>query len=383
VKIAVLTTDNRQNERDYSAPEPRFGSAVAALLQGLAHLPEHQVHIVSCVQQPVRSPEKIDSNIWYHSLHVPRLGWLRTGYQGCIRAVRAKLRDLQPDIAHGQGTERDCAISAVFSEFPNVVTVHGNMRLIAEVNRSAPFSFNWFAARLESFTLPRTDGVICLSQYTRQNVESLARKCWVVPNSVHESFFFVPHKPAQPPQILCVGHITMRKNQVQLIRALDPLAIKHQFHLHFFGISDSEPAYVGEFLQLVKQRDWCHFHGCADRAELQAALSTASLLILPSLEDNCPMTVLEAMAANVPVIGPRVGGVVDLIQDGVSGLLCDPTNLESIRGAVEVMLRETQRANAMADAAKKRALDKFHPRAVAEAHIRIYHEVVEARRNSG
>src|SRR5882762_8938298 len=108
MKIALLTTDNRQHYKDFSAPKPYFGTAPEALLQGFASLPEAEVHVVSCVQQPVASPANLAPNIFYHSLVVPRLGWLRTGYQGCIRAVRKKLGQIQPNIVHGQGTERDC-----------------------------------------------------------------------------------------------------------------------------------------------------------------------------------------------------------------------------------------------------------------------------------
>ena len=74
-------------------------------------LPDVEVHVVSCTQQPMKSPIKLAENIFFHSLLVPKIGWLRTGYQGCIRAVRKKLRAIQPDIVHGQGTERDCACS--------------------------------------------------------------------------------------------------------------------------------------------------------------------------------------------------------------------------------------------------------------------------------
>ena len=52
------------------------------------------------------SPEKIAPNIFYHSLLVPKIGWLRTGYQGCIRAVRKKLQEIQPDIVHSQGDRK-------------------------------------------------------------------------------------------------------------------------------------------------------------------------------------------------------------------------------------------------------------------------------------
>src|ERR1700730_18110028 len=204
MKVAILTTDNRGVFASYEDAYPSFGTAPTALLQGFEKFPELAIHVVSCSQRKLNAPEKIGPNIWFHSLHVPTIGWLRTGYQGCIRAVRKCLKEIQPDIVHGQGTERDCAISAVFSGFPNVVTIHGNMRLIAAVNRSRPFSYDWFAARLESFTLPKSNGVVSITDYTRKAVATLARKTWVVPNAVDVSFFDTYRKPSPTPLILCV-----------------------------------------------------------------------------------------------------------------------------------------------------------------------------------
>ena len=125
-------------------------------------MPEVEVHVVSCLQQPVHSPEKLADNIFFHCLHVPKIGWLRTGYQGCIRAVRNKLKEIRPDIVHGQGTERDCAISAVFSGFPNVITIHGNMAELARlIPGAAVFITNGWRRGWKHFTLPRAGGV-CL-----------------------------------------------------------------------------------------------------------------------------------------------------------------------------------------------------------------------------
>jgi hypothetical protein len=190
VRIALLTTDSREHFKDYSNTNPCFGTAPTALLQGLAQFSEAEVHVISCVQQPVNAPEKIAPNIFFHSLRVPKLGWMRTGFQGCIRATRKKLKEIQPDIVHGQGTERDCALSAVFSGLPNVLTIHGNMRAVARIMQAKPFSYHWLAARLETFVLPRTDGVVCITNYTRRAVEPLAHRTWLLPNAVDQSFFF-------------------------------------------------------------------------------------------------------------------------------------------------------------------------------------------------
>src|SRR6185312_6563280 len=170
----------------------QFGTAPEALLQGFAQLPEVEVHVVSCTQRLMQSPEKIAPNIFFHSLHVPKLGWLRTFYQGCIRATRRKLREIRPDIVHGQGTERDCAISAALSGFSNVVTIHGNMAELARLFGARIGSYEWLASRLENFALRRTAGVFCNSAYTESLVRPRARKVWRVPNALRQPFFDAP-----------------------------------------------------------------------------------------------------------------------------------------------------------------------------------------------
>ena len=141
MRLALLSTDDRENRRCYGVPNPIVPTPQAALLQGLEKQPDCEVHFISCVQEQVNAPKKLGANIYYHALRVPKIGWMRTGYQGCIRAVRRKLHEISPDIVHGQGTERDCAMSAVFSGYPNVITIHGNMRLLAQLHRARPPSF--------------------------------------------------------------------------------------------------------------------------------------------------------------------------------------------------------------------------------------------------
>jgi glycosyltransferase involved in cell wall biosynthesis len=377
MRIAILTTDTREEIAGCTDPQPHLGLAPEALLQGFALVPEAEVHVVSCLKEPIRSVEKIEPNIFYHGVAVPRLGWLRTGYQGCIRAVRKKLKAIQPDIIHGQGTERDCAISAVFSGFPNVVTVHGNMRMIAAVNRARPFSYLWLAAKLEGFTLPRTDGVVCISHYTQTAVAKLARKTWILPNAVDANFFDVQAVPTLDalPIGLCVGTICARKNQNDFVRALDPLAREKKFKIIFAGGLD-QGSYGAEFQQLIAERPWCEHIGYLNREQLRAQLKSATFLALPTREDNCPMVVLEAMAAGVPVLASAVGGVPDLVAHEVNGLLCNPDQPETFRAAVKRFLDDPEFARQLATMAKTEALRRFHPQVIAQKHLQIYREVL-------
>ncbi len=381
MRVAVLVRDNREHYKDYAATVPYFGTAPEALLQGLAQLPDHEIHVVSCARAHMTSVEKLAPNIFFHSLYVPRLGWFRTAHQGCIRAVRKKLRAIQPDIVHGQGTEHDCAISAVYSAFPNVLTIHGNMQLIARVNGAKPFSFEWLAARLEQFTIPRSDGVVCITHYTQAALAKSAKRTWVVPNAVDASFFELQAQPppGKPARILCVGYICTRKNQNELIRALDPLAARLNLELLFLGSACAGQPYDDEFLQLVRARSWCRHLGLTSRDKLKTHLSESSLLVLPSLEDNCPMVVLEAMAAGVPVVAARVGGVPELIEENTTGILCDPLDRLSLRAAVERLLADAHLCRQLAQKAKATARERYHPRVIAARHLEIYGEVLSTR----
>src|SRR5438105_10014415 len=124
------------------------------------------------------------------------------------------------------------------------------MRLIAEINKPRPFSFNWLAARLETLTIRRSQGVVCITRYTQEAVTPFARRTWVLPNAVDASFFEIGALPPAEanPRVLCVGLVCLRKNQNAFIRALDPLAAKQKFEALFLGKTLPGQAYDDEFL---------------------------------------------------------------------------------------------------------------------------------------
>src|SRR5260370_8094086 len=144
----------------------------------------------------------------------------------------------------------------VFSGYPNLLTIHGNMRLIARVTRAKPFSFPWLAARLESLTIPRSFGVVCITNHTRQAVTVLARRTWVVPNAVDSAFFDVSAvlENKGVPSILSVGLVCPLKNQNAFIQALDPLPKRHKFELVFLGNTSPARAYDDSSLPPLPNR---------------------------------------------------------------------------------------------------------------------------------
>ena len=90
------------------------------------------------------------------------------------------------------------------------------------------------------------------------------------------------------------------------------------------------------------------------------------------------MVVLEAAAAGVPVVAAKVGGVPELIEDGVTGLFCDPLSADSMRTQVQRLLNHVELGNEMALRARVEAERRFHPRAIATRHHAIYQEALKA-----
>jgi glycosyltransferase involved in cell wall biosynthesis len=291
MRIAILTTDNRERFKDYNHPTPYFGPAPEALVQGFEALGrEVEVHVISCLQSPAPAPQKIADNIWFHGLHVPKLGWLRTLYQGCIRAARKKLREIEPDIVHGQGTERDCGLCAIFSGFPNVLTIHGNMRAVAKFHRTPPGSFYWMTAKLETLTLRRTGGVFCNSAYTEGQVASLAKRVWRVPNALRRGFFETPveAKEEAKPVLLNVGEIFVRKRQLEILGVARNLHRRgFRFEMRFIGALEPH-AYGQEFQRQITEAQaagYARFLGTMDLRQLIGAMDSARALVhFPSEE---------------------------------------------------------------------------------------------------
>lgn len=379
MRIAILTGDNRERYKDYNHPTPYFGPAPEALLQGFPALgKEAEVHVISCLQAAAPSPEKIADNIWFHGLHVPKIGWMRTLYQGCIRAVRKKLREINPDIVHGQGTERDPAMCAVLSGFPNVLTIHGNMRAIAKFHQAHPGSFFWMASKLEAFALKRTSGVFCNSAYTEGMVAPCAKRVWRVANALRQSFFEQPvNDGVTRPVLLNVGEIFTRKRQLGLLHVARNLHKRgFCFEMQFIGAVEAKVNYSREFLREVAEAQkagYARHLGTMEVKKLINVMDAASALIHCPSEEAFGLVVAEGMSRNLKFFGSAVGGVND-IASGVEG--AELFSIEDWAGLENGIARWLEAGCPRPKTASQTMRSRYAPEFIARRHLEIYREVL-------
>ncbi len=379
MKIALLLMDMRENYRSYAETVPRFPGGSASLLDGFAQLPGVEVHVISCLQRAIPAPEKLADNIWFHPLVVPKLGWLRTGYQGCIRAVRRKLREIKPDIVQGDGTERECAISAVFSGFPNVVAMQGNLAELARLNRARIGSFNWLSARLENFVLPRTAGVFCNSSYTEKLVRPRARKTWLMPHPLRQAFLDPAPDPGPRPCVLLnVGVISPRKRQMELLDVAEALHRQGlKFEFRFIGFTHSSlEAHNEAFRRRIKPMEaagYARYGGAPGENDLRQWYDGASAMVHFPTEDAAPMVVLEGLGRDLKFFGARLGGIVDSAGPMPAAELFAPDDWPGLTAAIARWIAQGH-PRPIGNAAIIR--ERYHPVALAQRHVEIYREVI-------
>jgi glycosyltransferase involved in cell wall biosynthesis len=374
MRVALIIADDRDSFRDFDAPLPYFGSGATARVEGFASVGQPEIHIISCVRQPVNVPEKLADNVFYHPVYVTG-GFRKTFFIQYLMRIRKKLAEIKPDIVHGFGTEDYQAFCAAFSGYPNCITIQGNLRAVAKKLRYRPFPHLLICAVLEWVALRKTDAVFCNSSYTDDQVGRLCGKKWILPVPVRQSFWEVVRHESVPPVLLCLGTVVSYKNQLGLICALAPLAEQRKFSLCFAGGAGADQDYFQDFLSAIKANDWCRYLGKLKVKELQEWLGRAHALVHPSFEDSFGIVIIEAMATGLPVAASNVGGIPDIIEDGVNGLIFDPKNPESIRDAVQKLF-DTEVSVVLGEKGRESVRRHYLPAMIAEKHVQYYQQLL-------
>jgi len=295
------------------------------------------------------------------------------------RQIKSLLRQINPDIVHFQGT----TFLAANCKQPSVLTIHG----IAEKdalwdNRWGILRWlRWLLLRLtEEYGRRRVPNIILISEYVRRFLPSKNRiqKTWLIENPIADSYFDV-ERAFEPGRIFCCSRIRPLKNILGMIRAF-ALIVQQFPHSHLRIAGSPEAAYLDACKQQVQAdniRDKVHFLGNISIKNVQFELSKANCLVVPSFQENAPLTIAEAMAVGVPVVGAKVGGIPGMVEDGKTGFLADPHDVKSISEAASKILSDEILACSMGHCAKEAAKKRFSASIICEKTFQVYREVLK------
>jgi glycosyltransferase involved in cell wall biosynthesis len=116
--------------------------------------------------------------------------------------------------------------------------------------------------------------------------------------------------------------------------------------------------------------------GFVPRTELEALFSSAAVVACPSRREGFGVTCLEAMAHGKPVVASAVGGLLDLVVDGETGLLVPPRNTPGLRRALERLLGDGGLRRRLGTAGRERALERFSWDVVTRATLAAYSDAL-------
>lgn len=304
----------------------------------------------------------------HHKVHVVvgRYGWLTEQFEKnsvtftivaeLVREISLKrdwlaikrLHDIikaeQPDIVHCHSTKAGVIgrIAAWMEGVPSIFTVHG-----WAFTEGVPFVKRVTYSVIENFMLNITAKCFCVSEYDR----SLAKK-WFLRDSdkiitIHNGISeLLPEncagnicrKSENILRLIMVGRFSKQKDHLLLIKAVEDINKKYSDRIHLILVGD------GELLEEAKRYVLSNSLGkvisfLGKRTDVSNLLSQADVFCLISNYEGLPISIIEAMRAELPVIASDVGGNNELVRHGINGYLLPRGDKEKISQAIESFLK--------------------------------------------
>jgi glycosyltransferase involved in cell wall biosynthesis len=181
--------------------------------------------------------------------------------------------------------------------------------------------------------------------------------------------------PADSELIGLFGRVDAFKGHPILVRAVRSI-VAHCPRAYFVFVGHAEPGIQQALWEMASSdgfSDRLRFTGVRD--DVPRLMEAMDVITLPSLTEACSMAIIEAMAVGKPIVATRAGGNLELVQDGVTGLLVERTPESLAKAITELMLNPTRRV-AMGEAGKQRADKSFSASAMALNMESLYRRIL-------
>jgi glycosyltransferase involved in cell wall biosynthesis len=180
---------------------------------------------------------------------------------------------------------------------------------------------------------------------------------------------------ANTPLVGFVGRLSVEKGPELFLRAA--LSVRAQ-------CPEAEFALIGEGPMLKSLQTFCYRFGLADTVhfagaedDMPRAFNELDVVVSSSHSEAMPLAVMEAMACGVPVVACKVGGIPDLVANGVTGWLVDAGDCDGLATRIAELIDDEGQRRAMGVAARERAVSRLSLDQSVEATMRLYAQLTE------
>jgi len=261
---------------------------------------------------------------------------------------------------------------------PFITTLHGTDITLVGLDRSY--------LPITRFGIEVSDGVTAISEHLRERTHAAFKidtAIEVIRNFVNCDVYVrnpslvAEMRPlyAQPDEKLLV-HLSNFRPVKRISDVIEVFArVANAMPARLMLIGDGPDRSTAEYLaRKLGVADRIHFLGKQDN--VNELLPCADLMLMPSEMESFGLAALEAMACSVPAIATRVGGVPELIEHEVNGILCEVGDIEAMSRAAITLLREPTQLAVMAKAARKTAQDHFCASSIITLYEQYYEKII-------
>lgn len=360
---------------------PRGGveTATLSLAQSLVTYQQANVHVVTLERELDDVMVESHGDITVHRLPRSRWPMMFDVYFGPTQQrLQAYIKTLKPDIVHFHET---WGLAAYRYDHPTIFTVHGfdSLNLVTEKAKLWRLR-SWLWKRFEDYGLKRSTHIISIAPYVTRQMGQLRAKIYDIWNAISPKYFDIERQLEQP-TLLFLGWINHRKNPLTLVKVAKQL-VKDipNINVELCGEVSDKP-YGETVAKAIEQHGLSgqvKLVGRVGMSEVMSRLAKSHVLILPSLQENAPMVIAEAMAAQVPVVGADLCGIPDMVRNNVTGYLTQPFDEDFIAQKAYELLTNIEANQDMGQAARARAYTLFHPKSVSAQTLDAYRDVIAA-----
>ncbi len=237
---------------------------------------------------------------------------------------------------------------------------------------------------IERLLVEQSDGIICCSNYMLDHIQhvlgAVKTKIRVIPNGVEASRFNNGHQPQPIPTgvsedrktILYVGRIVREKGIFTLLDAFEKLRKQGKdVSLVLVGEGPLKEDLAKEVLRR-KLNDRVKLAGFVDEKKLVSLYNSSDAFVLPSHYEPFGMVALEAMASRVPVVVSDVGGLSEIVEDGITGVKVPAYNPSALAEGILRVLEDRELSEQLKENAYRAVQERYRWDMIAEKTIEAY-----------
>ncbi len=359
------------------------GSGVVATELGLELAARgHEIHFISYAV-PVRMTEASE-RLHFHEVemlnyplfdHPPYALALATQMANVAMNESLDLLHVHYAIPHSVSAYLARAMLAP-RKLPFVTTLHGTDITLVGMDRSY--------LPITRFSIEQSDAVTAISHYLRQvtlKEFDVQRPVEVIPNFVNCDVFQPVEAHPRRSEIAPGGEkILVHLSNFRPVKRIPDVVgifeiVRREIAAKLLMIGDGPERTTAEWL--VRQKGLANdviFMG--KQNQVQDLLCLADVMLLPSDLESFGLAALEGMACGVPAVCSRVGGVPEVVTDGVEGYLVEPRDVQTMAARALEILTDPERHKEMSNAARRRALSQFCASKIIPLYEKLYERVL-------